>query len=53
MANSYQLVAWTDKCQVRIIPSEVTAYFHAEMDAIDRMADRSMDWRDSSACASE
>lgn len=40
MANSYQLVAWTDKGQVRMIPSEVTAYLHAEMDAIDRMADK-------------
>lgn len=40
MANSYQLVAWTDKGQVRMIPSEVTAYLHAEMAVIDRMADK-------------
>ena len=40
MANSYQLVAWTNKGQVRMIPSEVTAILHAGMDAIDRMADK-------------
>lgn len=39
MANSYQLVAWTDKGQIRMIPSEVTAYLHAETDSIDRMAE--------------
>lgn len=40
MANSYQLVAWTDKGQVRMIPSEVNAYLHAELDAIDRMVEK-------------
>lgn len=39
MTKSYQLVAWTDKGQVRMIPSEVTDYIHAELEAIDRQAD--------------
>lgn len=39
MANSYQLVAWTEKGQVRMIPSEVTAHLHAELDAINRLVD--------------
>lgn len=40
MAKSYQLVAWTEKGQVKMIPSEVTAYLHAELDAIDSLVDR-------------
>ena len=40
MAKSYQLVAWTDKGQVKMIPSEVTDYIQAEWDVINRMADR-------------
>ena len=39
MTKSYQLVAWTDKGQVRMIPSEVTDYIHAELEAIDQQAD--------------
>jgi len=40
MAKSYQLVAWTDKGQVRMLPGEVTAYLHDELDAIFQQADR-------------
>ncbi len=40
MAKSYQLVAWTDKGQVRMIPSEVTAFIHQSIDAIDSISDK-------------
>ncbi len=40
MAKSYQLVAWTDKDQVRMIPSEVADYLRAEQEVIGRMTDR-------------
>ena len=40
MANSYQLVAWTDKGQIRMLPSEINAFLHEELDKIDRMSDR-------------
>lgn len=39
MAKSYQLVAWTEKDQVRMIPSEVSDYIHAELQVIGRMTD--------------
>jgi len=39
MANSYQLVAWTEKGQVRMIPSVVTEHLHVELDAINRLVD--------------
>lgn len=38
--TNYQLVAWTVKGQVRMIPSQVTAYIHEELDAIDALSDR-------------
>ena len=40
MANSYQLVAWTQGGQVRMIPSEVNAFVDSEMELIDRLAER-------------
>lgn len=40
MANAYQLVAWTEKGQVRMIPSEVTAFMHQYIDEIDRISDK-------------
>ena len=40
MAKSYQLVAWTDKGQVRMIPSEIHAFLHGELDKINRLIDR-------------
>ena len=40
MAKSYQLIAWTDKGQVRMIPSEVSDYIQAELETIGRMEDR-------------
>ena len=40
MANSYQLVAWTEKGQVRMIPSEVASHLHAELSEIDRLVER-------------
>ena len=40
MAKTYQLVAWTENGQVKMIPSEVTAYLHDELDAINRLVDR-------------
>ena len=39
MAKRYQLVAWTDNGQVRMIPSEVTAFLHAELNTINRLID--------------
>lgn len=40
MAKAYQLVAWTEKGQVRMIPSEVTAFMHQSIDEIDRISDK-------------
>lgn len=40
MANSHQLVAWTDKGRVRMIPSMITAYVQAELNAINHLSDR-------------
>lgn len=40
MANSYQLVAWTEKGQVRMIPSEVTAHLQAELDEINHLVEQ-------------
>lgn len=37
MDNFYQLVAWTDNGQVRMLPSEVAAFLQAELDAINRL----------------
>lgn len=40
MANSYQLVAWTEKGQVRMIPSEVTAHLQAELGEINHLVEQ-------------
>ena len=40
MAKAYQLVAWTEKGQVRMIPSEVTAFRHQSIDEIERISNR-------------
>ena len=40
MVNCYQLVAWTENGQVRMLPSEVTDYLNAELDAINRLLGR-------------
>ena len=40
MAKSYQLVAWTDKGRVKMIPSEITAFLQKELDGINRLSDR-------------
>jgi hypothetical protein len=40
MANAYQLVAWTEKGKVRMIPSEVTAFMQDDLEEIDRLIDR-------------
>ena len=40
MAKAYQLVAWTEKGQVRMIPSEVTAFMHQSIGEIDRISDK-------------
>lgn len=40
MAKSYQLVAWTERGQVRMIPSEVDAFVRDDLDAIARLIDR-------------
>lgn len=40
MAKAYQLVAWTEKGQVRMIPSEITAFLHKELDNVNRLSDR-------------
>ena len=40
MAKSYQLVAWTDKGQVRMIPSQLNAYIHEEVEHLNRINDR-------------
>lgn len=39
MAKSYQLVAWTDKGQVRMIPSELNAYINEEVLRLNRISD--------------
>ena len=40
MAKSYQLVAWTDKGQVKMIPSEIADFLHKELDILNRLSDR-------------
>lgn len=40
MAKSYQLVAWTDKGQVKMIPSEIASFLHKELDGINRLSER-------------
>lgn len=40
MAKSYQLVAWTSNSQVRMIPSQVTAFIHQSLDEIDSLSDK-------------
>ena len=40
MAKAYQLVAWTEKGRVRMIPSEVIAFMHQSIDEIDRISDK-------------
>lgn len=40
MAKSYQLVAWTDQGQVRMIPSQMDAFVQEEMGQINRIIDR-------------
>jgi hypothetical protein len=40
MVNCYQLVAWTENGQVRMLPSEVTDYLNAELEAINRLIGR-------------
>ena len=40
MEKSYQLVAWTDKGRVRMLPSEVNTFLHEELDKINRLSDR-------------
>lgn len=37
MANSYQLVAWTDKGRVKMIPSEISAFIQEEQEFITRI----------------
>ena len=39
MAKSYQLVAWTDKGQVRMIPSQLKAYISEEIEHLNRIND--------------
>ena len=40
MAKAYQLVAWTDKGQVKMIPSEIASFLHKELDNINCLSDR-------------
>lgn len=40
MAKSYQLVAWTSNSQVRMIPSQVTAFIHQALGVIDALSDK-------------
>jgi hypothetical protein len=40
MAKTYQLVAWTDRGQVRMIPSEINSFIREELDRINRLSDR-------------
>ena len=40
MAKSYQLVAWTDKGRVRMIPSQLKAYISEEIEHLNRINDR-------------
>lgn len=39
MAKVCQLVAWTDRGQVRMIPSEVEAFMEEDLEEIDRLID--------------
>lgn len=39
MAKSYQLVAWTDKGRVRMIPSQLKAYINDEIQQLNRIND--------------
>ena len=40
MAKTYQLVAWTDKGRVKMIPAEINDFILGEMDVINRQMDR-------------
>ena len=40
MVKSYQLVAWTDKGQVKMIPSEIASFLNGELDCIKRRSER-------------
>jgi len=40
MASVYQLVAWTDKGKVKMIPSQVTAFISEELEEIETLTDR-------------
>ena len=40
MAKTYQLVAWTENGQVKMIPSEIVSFLHEELDNINRLSDR-------------
>lgn len=40
MANSYQLVAWTERDRVKMIPSELSSYLQTELDAINHLESR-------------
>ena len=40
MANSYQLVAWTDKGQVKMIPEEAAAFLDKELEKIESLHDQ-------------
>lgn len=40
MAKSYQLVAWTDNGQVKMLPSEIATFIHKEQEYINSIADR-------------
>lgn len=40
MTKNYQLVAWTDKGRVKMIPSEISAFMHKALDGIDRLCGR-------------
>ena len=40
MAKSYQLVAWTDKGKVRMIPSQLKAYISEEVQHLNRINER-------------
>ena len=39
MKKTYQLVAWTDKGRVRMLPSEVNAFIHEEVQQLNRISD--------------
>ena len=40
MVKTYQLVAWTDNGQVKMIPSEIASFLHTELDNINFMSNR-------------